>query len=517
MTKFKTTLALCLLAASMSLAAEPFTINYSASLEANAGSDAFAPYYVSALRNGRITSGKGANLDLAVWKPIDLSKRFSYAFAAEGIGRGANDISYERFNGQWVNNRRSTSNIWLHQLYGEVKFRGVFLTVGLKEFHSKLLNERLTSGDLSESANTRPIPGARAGFIDFQNIPFTKGWVQIQGEIGYYKSTDNHWQDDRYNYFNYHINQGWWYNYKNLYFRTKPSENFSVTIGMQACAQFGGYTHYYRNGQMQGTEGHGVKFRDFFDMLVPREGETYVVGNHVGNWDLHLRYRLHDGSEIKAYMQSPWEDGSGVGKLNGWDGLWGLEWKPARRGLLGGALIEFISFMNQSGPIHYDYDDHPGTLLNENRATGADDYYNNAWYNGYAIYGLSIGTPMAVEPVRNTGGATTRYLHNRFWGIHGAIEGDFMPELSYRAMANYRRYYGNIFIPATKITGSFSAMAEVTWRPRSVAGLKVGAQLAFDAGNSVYTNNLGALVSVSYSGIFNFKTKKSTPCADLSF
>ena len=60
-------------------------------------------------------------------------------------------------------------------------------------------------------------------------------------------------------------------------------------------------------------------------------------------------------------------------------------------------------------------------------------------------------------------------------------------------------------------------MAEVTWRPRTVAGLKVGAQLAFDAGNSVYTNNLGALVSVSYSGIFNFKTKKSTPCADLSF
>lgn len=515
--KFKSVAASLLLALPFAVAAEDFTVNYSASVEANGGPREFAPYYISALRHGKINSGRGANLDLKVWRPLDLGRRFSYEFGVEGLGRLGNKVDYQRFNAEeqtWVNNRRGTSNVWLHQLYGSVKFRGVFLTVGLKEFESKMLNERLSSGDISESANTRPIPGARAGFVNFQNIPFTRGWVQIQGEIGYYKSTDNRWQADRYNYWNYHINQGWWYNYKNLYFRTKPSERFMGQIGMQACAQFGGYTHRYYKGAETGIEGHGVRFRDFFDMLVPREGETYVVGNHVGSWDVLLRYRLNDGSEIKAYMESPWEDGSGVGKLNGWDGLWGLEWKPAKRGAVNGALLEFITFMNQSGPIHYDYDDHPGTTLNSDRATGADNYYNNAWYNGYAIYGQCIGSPMALQPVRNIGGATTRFLQNRFWGIHAAIEGDILPTLSYRAMANYRRYFGTMFIPAIKVTNSVSAMLEATWRPERVPGLKINAQVAFDAGNSPYGSNFGALLSASYSGIFNFKTKSSTPCID---
>ncbi|MDE6534958.1 MAG: hypothetical protein K2K82_03005, partial [Muribaculaceae bacterium] len=142
MMKFKYLFAIGLLTWSVGLSAEPFTVNYSATVEANAGSDAFSPYYISALRNGRINSGKGANLDLAVWKPMDLSRRFSYAFALEGIGRAGNSIDYQRFSdSEWTNNRKGTSNVWLHQLYGEVKFRGVFLTVGLKEFHSNLLNE----------------------------------------------------------------------------------------------------------------------------------------------------------------------------------------------------------------------------------------------------------------------------------------------------------------------------------------------------------------------------------------
>lgn len=512
--KFKTFfLSAATIVCAASAMAEPFTLDYGVALEANGGPDEFAPYYMSSLRNGRITSGRGANLDIAIKHPIDLAKRFSYEFMVEGIGRVGNKINYERYFADeqtWGCNSRRTSNVWLHQLYATVKFRGVFLTAGLTEFHSKLLNERLSSGDISESSNTRPIPGARIGFIDFQNIPFTNGWVQIQGAIGYYKSTDNDWQEDRYNYWNYHINQGWWYNYKNLYFRTKPSENLSVTFGMQACAQFSGDTRRYRHGVHTSTEKHPLRFHDFFDMLIPREGETYVIGNHVGSWDLQLRYRLHDGSEIKAYMQSPWEDGSGVGKLNGWDGLWGLEWKPktspTSRNAISGAVLEFVTFMNQSGPIHYDPDDHPGTTLTGDRATGADNYYNNSWYNGYAIYGRSIGTPMCPQPVLNTDGATTIFLQNRFWGIHAAVEGDILSNLSYRVMANYRRYYGSTFIPAINPSHSVSAMLEANWHLIRVPQLKFGAQFAFDAGNSIYGRNFGVLVSATYTGLFKFKS-----------
>lgn len=38
-------------------------------------------------------------------------------------------------------------------------------------------------------------------------------------------------------------------------------------------------------------------------------------------------------SEIKAFFQKPFEDGSGIGWMNGFDGIWGLEYKNAKREL----------------------------------------------------------------------------------------------------------------------------------------------------------------------------------------
>ena len=35
------------------------------------------------------------------------------------------------------------------------------------------------------------IPGVEAGFLGFQNIPFTNGWVQIGGAISYGRFTDD--------------------------------------------------------------------------------------------------------------------------------------------------------------------------------------------------------------------------------------------------------------------------------------------------------------------------------------
>lgn len=503
--------ALCALGAS----AEDFTMNYSAKFEFNGGPDDFAPYYINSLRGGRITSARGATLSVAAMRPLDLSRRFSYSFGVEALAQGASAIGYERFNpdiNEWFSHSESPSPVRLQQLWAEVKYRGVFLNAGLREFTPALVNSRLSSGDLIESGNARPIPAVRAGFIDFQNIPFTNGWVQIQGELAFGKSTDNGWQKSRYNYYNEHLNLGWWYNYKRCFFRTKPSQPFSITIGMQAAAQFAGQTWWYRNGRVWRHEDMKLRVRDFFDMIILKEGDQYWKGNHVGSWDFQARYRLNSGSEIKAYFQWLWEDGSGIGKLNGMDGLWGLEWKAASAGAVSGAVIEFMTYMNQGGPIHFDYDDHTNTDLNAKRASGRDNYYNNEWYNGYALYGMSIGSPMFIAPMYNTDGATTTFLDNRFWGLHAAVEGQILPTMSYRAMASYRRFFGRLQLPAICPTHTVSAMVEGTWSLPRVPGLQLGAQIALDYGNSSYGKNFGALVSVSYSGIFNFKTGKSTPC-----
>lgn len=495
--------------------AEDFTMNYSASIDANGGPREFAPYYIAALRNGKFSSARGATLSVSAIKPLDKSKRFSYSFGVEASAQIANNVEYQRFdakNSSWFTHSENTPRIWLHQLWGEVKFRGVFLWLGMRDFTPALVNRRLSSGDLVESGNARNIPGFRAGFIDFQNIPFTNGWVQIQGEIGYGKAMDNDWQKNHYNYYNEHLNLGWWYNYKRCFFRTKPSQPFSITVGMQAAAQFAGESWWYRDGAAYRHENKQLQIRDFVDMLVIRQGDAYWKGNHVGSWDFQARYRLKNDSEIKAYFQWPWEDGSGIGKLNGMDGLWGIEWVSSKSGVVRGAVVEFMSYMNQSGPIHYEQNDHTGTNMTGHGADGRDNYYNNYWYNGYAHYGMCIGSPMFISPIYNTNGATTTFLNNRFWGIHAAVEGSILPELSYRVMASYRRYYGTLQIPSITPSNCVSAFMEASWSVSKLPGLQINTQIAMDCGNPGFGRNFGAMLSIKYSGIFNFKTLKSSPC-----
>ena len=307
-----------------------YPINYEASLTANAGSGDFAPYYMASNTHGVLTQPFDALLRAKAWRPMSTDTRFSYGFGVDLIGGYSSKTAYERFHptpggqtghGSWGSHKQGPPAFWIQQLYGEVKFRGVFLTLGMKEYQSTIVDNRLSSGDVTESGNTRPMPGGRIGFIDFQNIPFTNGWVQIQGEIGYYRSTDGDWQRDRFNFYNGHYTTGWWYNYKRCYFRTKPTEPFSVTLGMQAAAQFSGNRMSYVNGKYTGMRESKLKVGDFFDMLIPRGGEEYWKGNHVGSWDLKARYRLRNGDELAGYFEWLWEDGSGIGKLNGLDGL----------------------------------------------------------------------------------------------------------------------------------------------------------------------------------------------------
>lgn len=517
MTLSKALPAILLSLSALQATADPVVIEAKAAFEANAANGSLAPYYMASNRHGTLTQSRGAALNLSLEKPMTLDRRFSWGFGAEGWFGVTNKTAYDQFRQStqsWGVSRQAPANAWLQQLYAEVKFRGVFLEVGLKEQKAALVDESLSSGDLVHGINARPIPGARAGFVDFQNIPFTNGWVQIQGELGFWKYIDNDWQKNHFSFYTYHVNLGSWHNYKRCFFRTKPSMPFSLTIGMQAAAQFSGTTTNYRLGQITGEEHFSLKPKDFLDMIVLRQGDDYWKGNHVGSWDIQGRYHFRSGHELKLYVQWLWEDGSGIGKLNGWDGLWGIEWKSPRKDAPVSAVVfEVLTFMNQSGPLHYDPADIPGTSMTESQATGADNYYNNTWYNGYAYYGMSLGSPMFISPIYNTDGFTTAFVDNRFWGMHAGLSGSIVSGLDWRVLASWRKFYGTIMLPRINPVHDFSAMAEATWNVAAVPGLRLKVQAAFDAGNSPLGNKGGALVGISYSGLFNCKLKKFTPCA----
>ncbi len=507
----KAALFLSLLCIASSLPAQK-GVDYSASAIVSGASGEFAPLYNSALKHGVVSSDWTFLARGTVMSPINLDERFSWGFGVDLIGGGVAGHDWDRYDYKtqsWFSHPEHPARAWIQQLYGEVKWRGCFATLGLKEHSSALLDQTLTSGDLVESGNARPIPELRVGFVDFQNIPFTNGWVQIQGEISFGKMTDGDWWENRSNLFNGHYDIGEWYNYKRCYFRTNPNVNFSVTLGMQAADVFGGTYYLYNKGELIKREKHSVTSKTLFHALLPmRNGdEGFYEGNHLGSWDFKARYRLPQQlGEVSAYFEWPWEDGSGIGRRNGWDGLWGLEWTGSvAHDLLTGVVVEYLDFTNQSGPMHYAPADFPGESIGS-EATGADDYYNNTMYNSYANYGLSIGTPMLMAPAYNLDGYMA-YVGNRMRGFHVAARGNINPALSWQVRGGFRKAWGNGKIMLPEPISSTSVAAGINWNISSLPGLNVEAQLAYDHGD-MPGNSFGALATVTYTGNFTLFSKR---------
>lgn len=503
---------ICALMSFFSAQAE-FTIDYSAELIGNAGSGNFAPHYIASNVHGVITQSNSCLLKLDLHRDLDLSKRFSWGFGASTVDGFASATDYSVYD---VENKELTTRavrpeMFVRQeLYLDLKYRSIFLTLGAKELNSKMLNSRLSSGDLTISSNARPVPGIRAGFVDPQNIPFTNGWVQISGEIGYYRQTDNDWIRNHYNYYNHAITVNHWLNYKYCYLNTNPDKAFSFTLGLQASCQFGGEIHYYNKGELTSTIDMSPTLGTFFRTMVPGGGgnvqgdQLFVEGNHLGSIDLMGRYRFKKGTELKLYFQNPWEDGSGLGKMNGFDGLYGIEYKSASsKGIVTGAVVEWLEMMNQGGSVIYvpqDWEDLGIENQIQTPATGGDNYYNNyCYYSGYSNYGMSYGSPLVKSPLYNLDGHL-KYTDNRMRAIHAAIEGRPFNNWAYRIMFSYTKSKGTIGVPITTPRENYSGMLECIYNWKNVPGLDIKAQIGFDKGE-LYGNNFGALLSVSYSGL----------------
>ncbi len=497
--------SLAMAMASAPAAWDQVDIDYEGGVTVNAGNKELAPYYIASNRGGTLTQQYSTLVNAGAWHEMDTTRRFSYGFGVELWGGYSSSADYDRYNasnGIFYNNSQHPARLWVQQLYVEGKYRSVSATLGAKQLESPVVNSTLSSGDLTMSGNARPGAGVNVGFVNFQNVPYTHGWLQLCGEIGYYRLSDGDWLENHYNYYNNFITTGYWYNYKYAHFRTKPSQPLVVTFGMQAAYQFGGTRAIYEHG----AETERVKMDDnakaFFRALIPGSGgssagDTYVEGNHVGTWDIALDYKLPGGTVLRAYHERIWEDGSGVGFKNGFDGLWGIEYRAAHRGVVDGAVLEYVDFTNQSGPVHYSQDDHHGELTGH--ATGADNYYNNYAYNGYANHGMSIGSPFVKSPLYNTGGYMA-YIDNMMRGFHAGIKGTVSHEVSYRAMLSYRRAWGNPFLPRARGVSDTSLFLETVIVPSWMRQLTLTAQFACDFGTLYRRNNVGGLVSIVYHG-----------------
>lgn len=509
MNKFRYILCVVLatVIASVAMYGRTDSLTYSAALFANASTGSFAPYMIGSWNADRTTMKNAVTADLSIEKPMSTGGRFDWGFGAEvltGYQHGADYGRYDSETLDWTTSVMRPAPFSLRTLYAEAHYRSLYLVVGMKGFESKIVDGRLSSGDLLRSNNARPIPGAAIGFVDFQNIPFTNGWLQIDGQIMYGKFTDNSFRRKQFNHYNDLIATDIYYTYKYCYFRTKPTERFSATFGMQAAGQFGGSTDFYYHGQLRRSETRGFRVKDVLKMFFPTldNGNGYYEGNSLGTWSLRARYRFSNDNELAVYWEKPFEDGSGIGCRNGMDALYGVQYTFSRNSWLKSFVAEYLDFRNQSGPLHYAPGDHTGPSITS-EATGGDNYYNNDTYGPYTNYGMSIGSPMLVAPIYNQNGFP-QFIYNRMRGFHVAAIGDVMPELGYRVAASWQKGYAMGRTPLPHAKTDFSAMAEVDWHAdRLLEGLSVNCRVAFDCGK-LRGDNFGMALAVRYSGSLNF-------------
>lgn len=494
----------------MSVAAQS-RVDYRGETVCNAGIGNFAPYGIMSNRYGTITQPATALVRGAAALTADSIKSLKGVNISAGldlIAETSEGTTYDRYLTTvkwWTARELRPAPMRVQQLYAGVEYRNIEVCLGMKERPSAMLNDSLSSGDFTRGINARPMPGLSVGFNRFVTMPWTKGALQFKAELFYGRPIDDSWVESHFNYYNGAVTANWWYNYKMVHLRTDPSRQFCLTFGAQAACQWGFDTRRYYMGQLQSVESRHANLLTPLEMLLPLPGEGYITGNHLGSWDFMARWRTSSGHTIKAYFQGPWEDGSGLARQNGWDGLWGLEYRSASPyALITGAVVEYLDFTNQGGPIHWAPQLNPGTTLTD-QATGSDDYYNHINYNGYAYYGMSLGTPFLPSPIYNRTGALW-YHDTIIHGMHAAVMGHISPTLAYRAMGVYRKGLGTYDVPRFRPVYNFSCAVEGIWYSRSLPGLKVSLTAAADRGLLI-GSNIGAALSIAYSGSFNINRR----------
>ena len=459
-----------------------------------------APYYHVANRQGLSSiSPNNGYLRAGVIKKMNQAKRFDYGGAIDLAGAAGH-----------------SSPFVIQQAYGEVRFLCLDLMVGSKEYWSEMKNPLLSSGGMVWSGNARPIPQVRLGIFEFVAFPWTNGWLQVKADVSYGRFTDDSYLRDEFggrDIKKWSYTEDVFYHQKKIFFRSKESKDFIMTIGAELAAQFSGERHYYDSKAEEWTVNKlPLRAKDFWTVFIPGKGDSeaeigdqvYYYGNHLGAWHAIAEYKFRDRSRLKGYFEWYFDDASGMGKMNGWDGLWGIEYNFGKRGIVSDVVFEYLQTTNQGGPIHWNPGDNQGTAITDVNATGADNYYNNYSYVGWAHWGKANGTPLLRSPEYNRDGYLS-FLHNRVKAFHLGVNGSFASEWDYRLLASYRKSWGTPFIPITEPLYSTSAMVEVVYSPAKLKGWSFLASCAFDVG-TLYDSNSGLSLSVRKTGtVFSYK------------
>ena len=183
-----------------------------------------------------------------------------------------------------------TSDMVLQQAYGEVGFWKALLTVGSKEQPMELKNKELSTGSQTLGINARPVPSVRLSLPDYWTIPGTRGWIGVKGHLSYGVTTDDEWQRDFTDEQTRYTEHTWLHTKAGFMRVGKPGKPFSVELGLEMAAQFGGTSFLQTNSTELSSVKNEGGLKGMWHALLPSGYESIekdieyknIGGNHLG-------------------------------------------------------------------------------------------------------------------------------------------------------------------------------------------------------------------------------------------
>lgn len=435
------------------------------------------------------------------------------------------------------------NNPIVHQLYADVSYKWLSLSVGAKErvaemrdfstlqgvngneamnnFSSLAFNGlgELGTGGLVYSGNSSPIPQVRIGAPEYVTVKGTNSLLKLRGHISYGVFLDSKFQENftalnpKAKYNRYAL-----YHSKAFFMKVGDEEKFPLEAegGLEMHSQFGGDVYTHAKGKYLSMP---TRFKDFLkafiptggDELVPFTEQSNITGNQVGNW--HLAFTLHTKPvDIQLYGEHMFEDFSQLffmeyqNNINN-ERTW--VYYPWRDMMIGLSIKNKSGFMDLISNIRYEYVstyDQSGAGYNDpsdyfvEQMDGLDNYYNHAIYSGWHYYGKGMGSPLVFSPLYNSDGSL-EFKANRMRAHHVGVNGAFgrKKEFLYRLLYTYSENWGTYVNPFFEKKYTTSVLADFIYSPNGKSWL-VSASVAHDRSNYI-GNNTGVMLSFVKVGL----------------
>ena len=404
------------------------------------------------------------------------------------------------------------NNLFLHQLYFDLNYKWLGVSAGMKERWSDK-NHTLSTGALTWSGNSRPIPEVRAGIPEFVSIPFLGNWVALKGHIGYGRFTDDRWRREH---DDIPYVDGVLFHSKSAFLRFGDFDRFplQVTIGLEMNNLFGGIRHM-ANADRQMPSNAAAYWTVLFPFhQVEQQGDE--DGDNLGSWHLNFDYKLNDW-HIGAYYEHFYEDHSswlGIEyknntqgekdfiffgfRRNWFDGLFGLEVNaPDNIRFFRNAVFEFMNTRGLCGPICHSASCNSDGMYVIEEVDGRDGMYNHGIYSSYTHWGYAIGNPVLVSPVYNAGNYN-HFRSNRAQMFHLGVDGGITDNIDYRVLATTTTHWGQYGAPLKEIEHVTSVMLELSYLMGDKYDWKfsLSGAMDFDSGD-LLGNNKGVMLTIT--------------------